>query len=78
MPVKSYLALSFPGRKEDLIKALQRLKQCDIIPAENEDVLALVTETRNEREEDLLKEKLNAIASLKLLSLVSGFTIPEN
>lgn len=78
MPIKSYLAHPFKGRKEDLITALRSLGQCEVIPAKNQDVLALVTDTANEREEEKLKEKIEALDSLQLLSLVSGFNTPEN
>jgi len=78
MPIKSYLALPLNGRKEELMTALRSFDQCEVVPAKNQDVLALVTDTPNEREEEILKEKIEAINSLKLLSLVSGFNTPHN
>ena len=78
MPIKSYLAHAIKGKKEELMKALISLDQCEVIPAENQDVLALVTDTLNEKEEENLKEKIEAISSLKFLSLVSGFNTPHN
>jgi len=76
MPIKSYLAHPHEGKKEELIKTLSALKQCDVIPAKNENVLVVVTETENETQEIILKQKLEAINSLKLLALVSGFNTP--
>ncbi len=76
MPVKSYLAHAITGKKEVLMNALLSLGQCDVVPAENQDILALVTETADEEEEALLKEKIEALDSLKLLALVSGFEAP--
>ena len=78
MPIKSYLALPITGKKEELIKALRSLHQCEVVPAKNQDVLALVTDTSDEIEEEILKEKIEAIDSLKMLSLVSGFNTPPN
>lgn len=78
MPVKSYLAYAIEGKKEELMQALQGLGQCEVVPAENQDVLALVTDTPNETEEEKLKQKIEALESLKLLSLVSGFNTPQN
>jgi len=78
MPIKSYIAHAMKGKKEELMKALTDLNQCEVVPAENQDVLALVTDTPNEKEEEILKEKIEAINSLKLLSLVSGFNTPQN
>ena len=48
------------------------------MPANNKDVLILITETENETEEAILKEKLDTIESLKLLAMVSGFNTPQN
>jgi len=60
------------------MKALLSLGQCEVVPAENEDILAVVTETPNDAEDELLKEQIEALDSLKLLSLVSGFNTPQN
>lgn len=73
MPIKSYLAHPYPDKKEDLIEALSQLDECEVIPSKNEEVLILITETDNKSEEDHLKEKLEAIPHIKLLTLVSGF-----
>lgn len=78
MPIKSYLAHPVSGQKEELITALRNLKQCEVVPAENQNILAVVTDTSDEKEEAILKEKMEAINSLKLLSLVSGFNTPQN
>jgi nitrate reductase NapAB chaperone NapD len=78
MPIKSYLAHAVTGKKEELKNALLRLPQCEVVLAENQDIIALVTDTANEDEEDLLKEKIDTIPSLKLLSLISGFQTPQN
>ncbi len=73
MPIKSYLAHPEEGKKEELIKAISQIEQCEVIPAENKNVLVVITETGNDTQENKLKEKLESIQSLKLLALVSGF-----
>ncbi|WP_109300958.1 hypothetical protein [Aquimarina sp. AU474] len=78
MPIKSYLAHPHEDKKEDLIEALSTIEQCEIMAAQNKDVLILITETENKAEEAILKEKLDAIKSLKLLAMVSGFNTPQN
>ena len=78
MPIKSYLAHAMQGKKDELMKALSAMNQCEVVPAENQDILALVTDTPNEKEEEILKEKIESLKSLKLLSLVSGFNTPQN
>lgn len=77
MPIKSYLAHPHKGKKEELAQAIASLEYCDVLPAENKEVIVLVTDTETESEDILLKEKLDAIDSLKLLALVSGFNIPK-
>lgn len=78
MPIKSYLAHPKKGEKNELINALSLLEHCEVMPANNKDVLILITETENENEEAILKEKLDTIESLKLLAMVSGFNTPQN
>ncbi len=77
MPIKSYLAHPFDNKKEELQQALSLIKGCEIIPAENENVLVIVTETKNDEEDNKLKETIEKIESLKLLALVSGFNTPK-
>jgi nitrate reductase NapAB chaperone NapD len=78
MPIKSYLAHPEEGKKEELIKAISQIKQCEVIPAENKNVLVVITETEDETQEIILTKKLESIQSLKLLALVSGFNSPKN
>lgn len=77
MPIKSYLAHPHKGAKQQLVAAISALAQCDVYPAENEDLLIVVTETENKAEEKHLQEQLDAIDSLKLLAMVSGFNTPK-
>ena len=74
MPVKSYLAFPHPGKKGDLESALIALLKCDVIPSKNIDILVVVTDTQNEKEEEDLLNKINNIESLDHLTLVSGFS----
>jgi nitrate reductase NapAB chaperone NapD len=78
MPIKSYLAYPLEGNKQALIEALQALDNCEVTPSENEELLIVVTDTETLEEDLILKEKIDAIESLKMLSLVSGFNTPKN
>ncbi|NER13653.1 hypothetical protein GWK08_09405 [Leptobacterium flavescens] len=73
MPIKSYLAYPVKGKRQELLNVLQNMEECEVVPAENHDVIVVVSETSNGKEEDILQEKLNAIESLQMLSMVSGF-----
>ncbi|MCD2257733.1 hypothetical protein [Psychroserpens luteolus] len=77
MPIKSYLAHPHQGKKDELILAISALKHCEVVPAQNRDIIVIVTETDTREEEDNLKLKLEAISSLKLLAMVSGFNTPQ-
>ncbi|TNJ42946.1 hypothetical protein KFZ70_16050 [Tamlana fucoidanivorans] len=78
MPIKSYLAHPHDGKKEELVQALSSLKNCEVIPAENKDLLIVVTDTNDKLEDENLKEKIETIKSLKLLAMVSGFDTPKS
>ncbi|WP_299431255.1 hypothetical protein [uncultured Aquimarina sp.] len=78
MPIKSYLAHPHTGKKNELIETLSKMNQCEVMPAQNKDILILITETNNKTDEAILKEKLETIESLKLLAMVSGFNTPQN
>jgi nitrate reductase NapAB chaperone NapD len=74
MPVFSYLAYPEKGAKEELIKDLKALNHCEVMPAENEEILILVTDTRDEEEEKELQKKLKGLKSLKSLGMTFGHT----
>lgn len=78
MPIKSYLAHPHEGKKEVLVDALSAIDNCEVVPAENRDLLIIVTDTQDNIEDQKLKETIEAIESLKLLAMVSGFDSPKN
>lgn len=73
MPVKSYLVHPAEGKKDEVLGALVREKGCEIIPAENKDVIVLVTDTTSKQEEKALEEKLAQLPHIHNLVLVAGF-----
>lgn len=77
MGIISYLAHPHQGKKNELLEALQIIDDCEVIPAENKDVFVVVTDTENKHDDDKVKEQIEAIESLKLLAMVSGFNTPK-
>lgn len=73
MPIKSYLAHPHDGKKDTLIEAIQNVAHCEVIPAQNKNLLIVVTETETKEQEEHLKTQIESIESLKLLAMVSGF-----
>ncbi len=74
MPVFSYLAYPVQGAKETLLEELNTLDYCETMPAENEDILILVTDTPDEETEKELQEKLKKLKSLESLAMTFGHT----
>lgn len=74
MPIMSYLAYPSPGKREDLVRELNRIANCEVISSDNQDVLVLVTDTADPVAEEALQEKLNSIEEIECLAMVSGFS----
>jgi len=72
MPIFSYLAYPEKGEKEALLKDLTALEHCEVTPAENEEVLLLVTDTPNDDTEKALQKRLNRLKSLQSLGMTFG------
>ena len=72
MPVFSYLAYPTPGAKQQLINDLAALDYCEVTPADNEEILILVTDTPDENREQALQKKLKQLTSLKSLGMTFG------
>ena len=62
MPVFSYLAYPKKGAKEQLLKDLATLQYCEATPADNEDILILLTDTPDDGAEKSLQKQLKAAA----------------
>jgi len=72
MPIFSYIALPRDGAKADLCAELSRLPHCRIIPADNHQVVVLITDTPDEATEEALQERLKNLRSLQSLDLAFG------
>ena len=73
MPIKSYILHFEEGKRNILLEELQHLKGCEVIPAQNHNVVVLVTDTATEEIDNNLYNQLLEIKGLKHMSLVSGF-----
>ena len=74
MPVFSYLAYPEQGAKEELLKDLAALDYCEVAPADNKEILILVTDTPDEEKERALQEKIKKLKSLQSLGMTFGHT----
>ena len=76
MPVFSYLAYPKQGAKQQLLKDLASLDYCEATPADNEEILILVTDTPDEDQEKALQKKLKELNSLESLGMTFGHVDP--
>ena len=72
MPVFSYLAYPTRGNKEHLFRELSKLEYCEVVPADREEVLVLLTDTPDEMREKELQEQLAKIKYIQALTLTFG------
>ncbi len=77
MPIFSYLAIPTKGCREKLRTDFSSLEFCEVIPAENQDLLVLVTDTPDDASEKDLQRKLKDLQSLQSLSLTFGYDEKE-
>ncbi len=73
MPIKSYIAHPHDGKYQELLSELSDITDCDIIPSKNKEIVIVVTDTKSDLEDKNMQTEINAIKSLNILSLVSGF-----
>jgi nitrate reductase NapAB chaperone NapD len=74
MPVFSYIAYPTRGAKEELLNDLEALDHCEVMPAENEEILILVTDTPDDEREKELQKKLKVLKSLESLGMTFSHT----
>lgn len=77
MPIFSYLAMPQENARKSLCSELSALSYCEVIPAENQDVVVLVTDTPDDIAERKLQETLKSLPSLQSLSLAFGYDEKE-
>jgi nitrate reductase NapAB chaperone NapD len=72
MPVFSYLAYPKHGAKQDLLNDLSALDYCEATPADNQNILILLTDTPDEEAEKDLQKKLKKLKTLESLGMTFG------
>lgn len=77
MAIKSYLVFPHQGKKESLITQLEALRWCDVIPAENKDLVVIVADTMDKNDEEEFIKKINELESMDHYTLVSGFDVNQ-
>jgi nitrate reductase NapAB chaperone NapD len=76
MPVCSYLVIPQRGARDRLAERLSALPGCDVVPARNRDLLLLVTDTADPREDRVLRERIEGLDDVRALVLSFGEVDP--
>ena len=74
MPVFSYLAYPEKDKKQQLITELSSFEYCEVNPADNKDVLILITDAPDVDTDKELQKKIQALDSLQSISMTFGHT----
>lgn len=78
MPIKSYLVQTRSGRRPEAAAQLAALSGCTVAPAENRDVLVLVTDTPSEEADAALRLRVENVEAVSALTLVSAFAADDD
>ena len=73
MLVLSYIAIPRSGEKNILLQQLNKMQHCEAFPADNAEILILVTETPDKEAEEQLQKQLKQVQSLESLSMTFGY-----
>jgi nitrate reductase NapAB chaperone NapD len=71
--IRSFLVHTRPGYRDSLTTVLRCEDGCDVYPAENTDLIVLVTDHATRDEEERFDERLAAMDGIASVALVSGF-----
>ncbi len=72
MPIISYLAYPEKEHRTALLEELQAHPYCEVIPAENADVLIVVTDTPDRETDDIVRNYLEQHQGLLCLAMIHG------
>jgi len=71
--IRSFLVYLRPGAREGVVAALGREPVCQVYPAENADLLVVVSEHTSPVEEAAFDERLRSTDGVSAVALVAGY-----
>lgn len=77
MSVRSFLVYVAADARDSVVGTLRNLPACEVLPAENRDVVVVVSEAAGRDEEDAFDEHLAAIPGVLNVALVAGYSDGE-
>lgn len=77
MPVCGYVVVPHAGTKHQTAEDLARLDGCDVFPAENHDLLIMVTHTASFEADVSLRRRVDEVPGVQALLLTFGEIDPD-
>lgn len=77
MPICGYVVVPRQGESTGTAEALSRIEGCEVFPAENEDLLLLITETDSLEADAALRRTLRRSPGIDALLLTFGEIDPD-
>ena len=77
MPTCGYVVLPDPGAVENVAAELDEIQGCQVFPAENRDLLLLVTQTGSFEDDLQLRQAVSEVAGVDALFLTFGEIDPD-
>jgi nitrate reductase NapAB chaperone NapD len=77
MAICSYVVFPQQGRAREVFRRLSRIRNCEVVPAENRSLMILLTDTETVADEQALQQQLNSIEDIECMALTFGEVDPE-
>ena len=77
VPTCSYVVFSKAGQKRELVEELSTIPEAELQPAEQENVVLLLTETRDMEAQKELEDRLEEIEPIQALAQTFGEIVPD-
>jgi nitrate reductase NapAB chaperone NapD len=72
--IRSFIVHVRPGCRDGLAASLRREAGCEVYPAENSDLIVIVTDHPTRDDEERFDERLAAMDGVANVALVTGFS----
>ncbi len=78
MPVCSYVVFPQRGKAQEVARRLSQIPNCEVVPAENQALMILVTDTETAADEQALQQRLSSIEDIECMALTFGEVDPDS
>lgn len=75
MPILSYVVFTLETKKEVVVEKLNGIEGCSAVPADNKDLIILVTETESDEKDKQLQQQIGEIEEIQCLSMTYAHSV---